>query len=668
MDFEKALEELSEDNKQKALMYLSRVLEKDITSVAGWFAVSMSVNNAEHSIEALKRILKINPRNTYVQASIRRLESVTTDYNKYNTTDEIMDWLYLGHLAVTKRQKYICEQKVLFLKKKIAVVESQEDHKSYRDVYLNPYYNEAGTSAPIVDKHERQKNPPHIENRRKIARSRFLKPLNFLKRILLLLIYIIIPLQFEFQEKETWGETTLAVILIVFVATLVLITWVIEKKITVFWGWWYLIIPFTLIFINGEYKPIDLLWMVLLYLLMVNVFKDNHYWEYGVASIISVVIFILINLDLIQGVFIRNDVNPGQWVAIQSLISIGLIFSPRKWFFGVIGWGMSAAILYLTLLLYPQDSIGLYLVTGSLIFLWVLIRKRLRRYLINLLLVFLIPFGFIIISNSSLFIKELSNFIEISNQFGWLFAVLFAVPILATLYAEFSVRDKILDLIVQLLFFNGLQTAIALLVEVTNVTINSLITWLVFCLLQLIIQVAIVALIIVVIPILGDVARGKYTVVGLVIVAMLIIAGSILLYSKFPSNWFSRSLIISVISILLGISVTLLSRYSLNLGCGGLVFVVVILVIITGHVLKDPEISQGAWVYAITVLLGVSAWRSQRTWGIILTFSIMGFCMYYVISPINWLSSSSAIFLVLLFSLWVDKSNIPLHLKIGDKS
>jgi hypothetical protein len=143
---------------------------------------------------------------------------------------------------------------------------------------------------------------------------------------------------------------------------------------------------------------------------------------------------------------------------------------------------------------------------------------------------------------------------------------------------------------------------------------------------------------------------------------LAIFYGCFLLYSTSPSSWPLRNLLIAQTSILLGAIALSLSAFSLTLGCGGILVVVTLLIYGVSYILEAPELWKNSWSIVLPILLGFSAWRSQRIWTIIFTSCITGVIILGMITPTNWLSYSYIILFVFILGFWVDKNDIPMRI------
>ena len=129
-------------------------------------------------------------------------------------------------------------------------------------------------------------------------------------------------------------------------------------------------------------------------------------------------------------------------------------------------------------------------------------------------------------------------------------------------------------------------------------------------------------------------------------IAQLVAIAAILL-----SGWIAGSVVISLMS-------------NLNIGCGGLVLIVAAIVSSLAFAAQSLQIIQEMWTLILGTVVGIAAWRSRRIWTAILSAELIAACLLAIIAPNTWLTAPQSFLLVTLIALWVDKSNIPLGIKI----
>lgn len=720
-NFEKVLDGLSKGNRKQARIDLRVVLTDDNKNLeAAWFAARMVANSRLNAMQALTELLKANPSNSFALRELDRIFN-EVDETAYDVINNKEAWNQLSALVLTKRQKDICNQKILeletkdkasYYKNNLPMFVIKKTIKKGVDIWIGFFSRfqqvrqkkSTTLSNPIKNKridatdysNSRHKEPielkPSFRSSSSLKKDENLqakkeglkisKRLNLFQKLLMLFVVIILPFNTELEFMGIKLELTILLMLLIaclYLATQFVNKKLLDKRTTFYWGTWYVIIPFILICLKGNYKSTDIIAMILLYFLLVNTTKEANLLEFGVASIISIATLMLVKLGYIHFISINNGINPGEWITIQSFVSIGICISPRKWMVRILGGALSATVIYFTMLFYPNESVGLYLIIIVMILAWLTIRDRLRDQLPFFVVTCIVAAGLIVSFNRAGPISGFFHFIEISKPYSWIIAIFPVIPVFAALFQEKIPLKKgggmSLNILVVIIFFNGLQTALALFADHTTLSLESFTIWLLCNIIQLLIQTLTISLLIVVFFIVGGKSGSIYiTISGVIITFVPIIIGSFLIYRNYPAVWLPRSLAIAQVSLLLTSFVIGLLVFCLDLikkirknhknlslgfslGCGGAVFIVILLVVITSVILKTPELSNTTWAISISLMLGMGAWRSQRPWGIVFTAGIIGICILSMITSTNWFTPSSTNLLILLLGLWVEKDN-----------
>lgn len=671
LNFEKALELLSEGKKDPALIILRELLKQNLSDEAAWLALSMAVQKTQDTIQCLVKVQNLDPDNSFAREELRRIQSINPDNETALVRlDDKNVWSALSNLVHTESQRSICLRKILALvSRDVDLPKSNQtpDHKTIetnddRELRWNISNKESITPdlASKLDRH----SDVNEHSKRSSSKSRLKyisKILEAIGRIMFHFTFILLPFRFQFELTIMGSKLDPILVLVLTTTIWLLITKLLDKYPALYWGWWYIAIPFSLFYIRQVYPLTDLLVIVLLYFLTINIFKENYYWEIGVTSVISIVILTLADLGYISGITFPNDVNIAQWVTIQSIIPVGLGIAPRSLPFRIMGAIISIAALYFALRFYPETAPGIFTIVMGMMLLWLIVRSRLRHQLILFSIILVIGFGLASRSYSSEIGLGARQFIEDAGPYSWLIAVLFAIPPASALIAQLPHKFVVIP---ALIFFNGLQTAFALFSDGTTFSLGTFGLWAGLTILQLLIQI--VALIIL-IPFV--ISTGEKMIPLTVLIVLAISYGCFLLYQLSPASWLLRSLIIAPVSLLLGAVVLFISVYSLNIGCGVSLLLVLLLVVITSYVIKTPELAQNASGIIMAMLLGISAGRSQRSWTVIFASCIIGITVLDIVTPVNWLSSLHITLLIIILGLWIDKSNIPLRFGImGERS
>jgi len=259
------------------------------------------------------------------------------------------------------------------------------------------------------------------------------------------------------------------------------------------------------------------------------------------------------------------------------------------------------------------------------------------------------------------------------RPYRWSIGFLFALPLLGALMGELLKGEANLGFIIALpLFFIGLLTVLQ---AVYMTSLSSLSVWIQWLILTLIATVLILILLVIISRDVVD--REKWVIrlmiggmAGIFVVPIILpfafIIGTVLNVINPALSWIAQ--LVAIAAILLSgwiagsVVISLMSN--LNIGCGGLVLIVAAIVSSLAFAAQSLQIIQEMWTLILGTVVGIAAWRSRRIWTAILSAELIAACLLAIIAPNTWLTAPQSFLLVTLIALWVDKSNIPLGIKI----
>ncbi|MDO9255782.1 MAG: hypothetical protein Q7U54_09745, partial [Bacteroidales bacterium] len=634
LNIEKALNLMCQGDKVQASILLADVLLIEKKHEAAWLMLSMTVEKTQYCMDCLQHVLKINPNNSFAAEEFNRIQSAPTDSkNAFIKFDDKYFWRALIASVQTETQREICLNKINSLdvshsnsseeqeerKSKEFISSSEENANSIKNNYQ-------GSSEPVFNatpqSSSSSKSSTNLKELPRLNRKNYVKILNLLERLTLYILFIALP--FEIEHVYFGRQIELFHALLLTITILFVVSKILEKRPKIYWGWWYVIIPFALYCLQSNIKNVDLLMVILLYILTVNIVKESSYWELGLTAAVSILILTLVHLNYIQSLILVDDINIGQWVTILALISLGLSVSSRYWTSRIFGSLISIIVIFTVLRFYPDSAAGLFTFVMPMMFLWLLVRMmRLWPQLIIFSIVLFAGFGLALIVNGGEITSEIKKFIEVSSPYGWILIISIAIlPLSALVSQVVSLKVVIFP---TLLFFDGLLNALIMMSNGVSFSLVAVINWAGLSILQLLIQLVLIVLLspLFFIALGGSSEKRGVSIIVSVIILLAIVFVCLLLYSEFPSSWLLHGLLIPLTSILLGAIVLSLSLFSLNIGCGGILVVVTLLVYGVSYILHVPEPAKISWNIILPVMLGFSAWRSQRIWTIIFASCMM---------------------------------------------
>lgn len=532
-------------------------------------------------------------------------------------------------------------------------------------------------------------------------------------RLVFYIYLVMLPFNLQMNLSFLGGTTQLSRIFLLVTLVLWLLNKLIEPRFKWLWGWWYTIVLLALLLFLYVPRSLDgTLPIIALYLFIINEVPERIYSEVGLVFAISVFIQVIIALWALPGVVLVTSTNAAQFVIVEAFVPLGLVLASRqRWVGQSTGLLVAALVLAVSIIAFFFPAVWMITVVLLMLILWMGIRRRMFYQLILLLVTFLASI-FIVVNTIILQPQLFSRVVNISS--GWLpfnrisgeWVLLLAMPPLAALVQEyFKVKGASFYVGIFIALFTTFLTVLSISY---GKILNSPVTWILW--LGLISGTTVVFTIFTILAgsIIGMSDDDWKKVFGwlklgvalLLLGLILLIASPLLLLKKLLGLQLSDSLglletfyfygiliglvilgiakpvviltfvvgiTIIAVGCIVGLAVTLLLGINLNIGCGGVILMVTVIVIALATVGQSLQIMRELWPLVLGVMIGITAWRNQRMWTVTLSASLTGACLFALTSPNIWLSTPYVILLIILIGLWGDKSNIPMGIRVYSK-
>lgn len=446
------------------------------------------------------------------------------------------------------------------------------------------------------------------------------------------------------------------------------------------WGWWYALIPLgMLIYLHSPQSVTELLPFVVLYWFIINELSESVYWEVGLAFIMMVFTQIATTQGWITSIKLLTPQNVPQLVAVEAFVPLGIALSGKTWLSRIAGLLLVSPVIAAAMYTFSTPTIGLFATISVMLVAWLVGRRRMRPQLI--LFAATLAGGILIDFMANVFYPlEISDKIDALNSwqaYSWIILFMMVLPPVA------AVARKSLGIITPLLFISLLIVLYITYYESFN-SIDTLALWLGISIVAAIIPLSVVSIpeiknkdetptiqmwlifsalsIILGLPFVIVYLQNEDTKTWQKLVILSIIIGVLVVIVIYPL----QSLMIFIfilVSWVLGLAAALSLGADLNIGTGGLMILVSVIVFSLAYVAQSSHMARQLWPVIVATLVAIGTWRSQRIWTVALSTSLIGACILAVINPDIWLAVPQSIFLIVLMGLWVDKGNIPLGIK-----
>jgi hypothetical protein len=668
---EEAITALKTGNKTRAHELLAKLVLNEPWNESAWLALSFAVESKNQRIDCLQRVLRVNPGNHYARAELLKCLDGTSPQGVDDPASVESHSIPAVDVTPAAEDK-IKRDRALYATPKIFRPSlSSGFTRSSKDKTL---VGQQATPAPPARLSKARTKRPRI----KTLRRRLHKVLSSVNRLVFYAFIVTLPFDLR-VNVPLLDSAPMLLSRACLLTTLVL--WLpaklIEPRRRWFWGSWYTFIPLGLLLWLHTPQPVtESLLLLALYLFVVNEVPERPYMEVSLAFIVAVLIQVVITLWKPSGIALTNLTRTSQLVSVEALIPLGVGLTSRGWIRRSLGIVVSALVLAATFITFPRLTDTLILVVFAMLLVWAVIRKRMRRQLILMLVILVcVATGIALVAGEAMpaLARGVIEVLYTWRPYRWSIGFLFALPLLGALMGELLKGEANLGFIIALpLFFIGLLTVLQ---AVYMTSLSSLSVWIQWLILTLIATVLILILLVIISRDVVD--REKWVIrlmiggmAGIFVVPIILpfafIIGTVLNVINPALSWIAQ--LVAIAAILLSgwiagsVVISLMSN--LNIGCGGLVLIVAAIVSSLAFAAQSLQIIQEMWTLILGTVVGIAAWRSRRIWTAILSAELIAACLLAIIAPNTWLTAPQSFLLVTLIALWVDKSNIPLGIKI----